>query len=331
MAQAVQPRPLGTANAANDTVVAAPQSQWDLAWRRLRRNKAALIGGVIVLLYLLIAVFAPVIAVHNPIADFGATKSFLPPFWQSTSPAGKTFDPEFPLGTDQQGRDVLSRILYGTRTSIVAGVLPVTIVVLVGTVLGFVSGLRGGFIDNLLMRVTDIFYAIPTELFLILIMVTLGNTQFGKAGNGVPLFLISVAVVSWSGLARLMRGNALSLREREFVDAARSVGASNTHIILRHILPNSVGIMMVWIAFAIPRFIIAEAILGYIGLGLRPSLNPNDFFITSWGRSFLDAYSIIGSQPGYLFALAAVVSILVISFTFFGDGLRDALDPRMKK
>jgi len=309
----------------------ASQSQRQLAWRRLRRNRAALIGGIVVTIYLLTALFASSLAPHNPIKDYGASKAFLPPFWQPESPAGKTYDPTFPLGTDQQGRDVLSRILYGTRTSIVAGVLPVTIVVLIGTTLGFVSGYLGGGADNLLMRITDIFYAVPTELLLILVMVTLGDTALGKAANGVPLFLIALSAVSWSGLARLMRGSALSLKNLAFVEAAQSLGASDFHIISRHILPNSVGVLVVWIAFAIPRFIIAEAILGYIGLGLRPSLNPNDFFITSWGRLFLDAYSIIGSQPGFLLAVAAVVSLLVISFTFLGDGLRDALDPRMKK
>ncbi|MFC1466340.1 MAG: ABC transporter permease [Candidatus Brachytrichaceae bacterium NZ_4S206] len=328
MAQATTSLP----RAASSAAPAMPsQSQWELAWRRLRRNRAALVGGVLVVTYILVAIFASSLAPHNPIKDYGAAKAFLPPFWQTESPAGKAFDPAFPLGTDQQGRDVLSRILYGTRTSIVAGVLPVTIVVLIGATLGFVSGYLGGGADNLLMRITDIFYAIPTELLLILVMVTLGDTTLGKAANGVPLFLLALAAVSWSGLARLMRGSALALKNLAFVEAAQSLGASRAHIITRHILPNSVGVLVVWIAFAIPRFIIAEAILGYIGLGLRPSLNPNDFFITSWGRLFLDAYSIIGSQPGFLLSVAAVVSVLVISFTFLGDGLRDALDPRMKK
>jgi oligopeptide transport system permease protein len=185
--------------------------------------------------------------------------------------------------------------------------------------------------DNLLMRVTDIFFAFPDVLFLILVMVTMGDSTLGKTANGLPLFLVALAVVSWAGLARLMRGSALTLKSREFVDAARSLGGSTRHIIFSHIFPNSLGIIVVWAAFAIPRFIIAEAILGYLGLGLRPSLTGNEFFVTSWGRLFLEAYSNVGSNPDYLLFISLVVSVLVIAFTFVGDGLRDALDPRMKR
>jgi ABC-type dipeptide/oligopeptide/nickel transport system permease subunit len=145
------------------------------------------------------------------------------------------------------------------------------------------------------------------------------------------LFLLAIAVVSWSGVARLLRGQTLSLRSREFVEAARSVGASNWHITIKHILPNTLGVILVWAAFAIPRQIIAEAILGYIGLGLRPALTPREFFVTSWGRMFLEAYQAINANPWYLLTLAFAVATLVIAFTFFGDGLRDAFDPRMKK
>jgi oligopeptide transport system permease protein len=331
MAQAVQSLPR-TQTSASTLPPSANQSQWALAWRRLRRNKAALAGGVIIFVYILIAILAPSISPHNPTTAYSG-KDQMPPFYRAQSPAGRVFDPAFVLGTDNAagGRDILSRIFYGTRTSLVAGLLPAIVVLLIGSAVGFVSGLLGGTVDNILMRITDIFYAIPSELFLILVMVTLGESPFGKSFQGVPLFLTSLAILSWSGLARLMRSSALSLKGREFVDAARSVGASSAHIIFRHVLPNSIGILVVWIAFAIPRFIIAEAILGYIGLGLKPSISGKEFFVTSWGRQFLDAYSTVNGQPDYLLVLAVAVSILVISFTFFGDGLRDALDPRMKK
>jgi oligopeptide transport system permease protein len=306
------------------------QSQWSLAWRRFRRNKAALVGLAIIALYILAAIFAPVIAPHNPVKDNSGLE-YIPPFWRGTSPAGVDRNSTFPVGTDAQGRDVLSRVIYGTRSSLAAGLLPVAVILVFGLALGFLSGWKGGFMDNLLMRITDIFFAFPEVLFLILVMVTLGDSELGKAANGLPLFLVALAIVSWAGLARLMRGSALTLKSREFVDASRSLGGSTPHIISRHIFPNSLGLIVVWSAFAIPRFIIAEAILGYLGLGLRPSITGKDFFVTSWGRLFLESYSNVGSQPDYLLFVAIVVSVLVIAFTFVGDGLRDALDPRMKR
>ncbi len=306
------------------------QSQWSLAWKRFRRNKAALVSIFIILIYFFIAAFAPLIAPHNPVKD-NSGMQYIPPIYRAVSPAGKERNSTFPLGTDSQGRDILSRVMYGTRTSLAAGILPVIFVLLIGMAVGFISGWRGGFMDNLLMRVTDIFFAFPDVLFLILVMVTMGDTTLGKTANGLPLFLIALAVVSWAGLARLMRGSALTLKSREFVDAARSLGGSTWHILTNHIFPNSLGIIVVWAAFAIPRFIIAEAILGYLGLGLRPSLTGKEFFVTSWGRLFLEAYSNVGSNPDYLLVISLVVSVLVIAFTFVGDGLRDALDPRMKR
>jgi oligopeptide transport system permease protein len=201
-------------------------------------------------------------------------------------------------------------------------------VLLIGGCIGYVSGLSGGAVDSWLMRITDVFYALPIELLLILTMITLGDSLLGKSFSGVPLFLAAIAVVSWSGIARLLRGQTLALRSREFVEAARSMGASNWHIISKHIIPNTLGVILVWAAFAIPRQIIAEAILGYIGLGLKPALTPNQFFVTSWGRMFLEGYAAINANPWYLLSLAVVVATLVIAFTFFGDGLRDALDPR---
>jgi len=308
------------------------QSVWSLAWRRMRRNKPAMISAVIVLLYVVLGIFASIIAPHSPVKAVSG-KAQLPPFWRAESPAGQKYDPAYVLGTDNAGggRDILSRILYGTRSSIVAGLLPAPVVLLIGTAIGFVSGYAGGMTDNILMRINDVFYAIPTELILILVTISFGESWFGRLGNGIWLFLLAVASVSWAGLARQMRGSALALRDREFVEAARSLGASDAQIIFRHVLPNSVSILVVWMAFAIPRFMIAEAALGYIGLGLRPSLNAKEFFVTSWGRLFLDAYSTVSGQPDYLLVIAVVVSVLVIAFTFLGDGLRDALDPRMKR
>ncbi len=311
-------------------IQAPSQSQWAQAWKRLKRNRIALISIGIVLAYILVAVLAAVIAPHNPIEDNSGHDS-LPPFWVTRSINGKSGEAAFILGTDGSGRDLLSRIIYGTRTSIVVGLLPTVVVLAIGTMVGFISGLRGGGTDNALMRITDVFYALPVELILILIFITIGDTPLGRVWNGVLLYIIGIAIVSWSGLSRLMRGSALGIKGREFVDAARSMGASNWHIIFRHIFPNSLGLIMVWAAFAVPRQIIAEAILGFIGIGLRPALDLKDFFVASWGRLFLDAYANVNGNPNFLASIAIVVSILVIAFTFMGDGLRDALDPSARK
>jgi ABC-type dipeptide/oligopeptide/nickel transport system permease subunit len=305
-------------------------SQWGMAWRRFRKNKAALFGSIIVIVYVMIAFLAPILSPHSPLGQNSGQDS-LPPAWVARSISGKAGDWVFPLGTDSLGRDLLSRIIYGTRTSITVGLLPTIFVLAIGTMIGFTAGLRGGSIDNALMRVTDIFYALPVELMLILIFITLGDTALGKTWNGVLLYIIGIAVVSWSGLSRLMRGSALTIKSRDFVDASRSMGASNWHIIFRHIFPNSLGLIAVWAAFAVPRQIIAEAILGFIGIGLKPALELKDFFVASWGRLFLDAYANVNGNPSFLLIMAIVVSILVICFTFMGDGLRDALDPKSRQ
>lgn len=305
------------------------RSQWSLAVQKFSRNRLAVASLILIAVYICAVAMAATIAPHNPVQDHRG-RDFLPPFWQARSPAGKPFDPTYPLGTDQQGRDVLSRVLYGGRTSLVTGILPVAVVLLIGASLGFTAGYTGGGADNVLMRVTEVFHALPAELFLILVMVTLTDAPIGRFGNGLPLFLLALATMSWSGLARLLRGNALQLRESGFVDAARSLGASHARIIARHIVPNSVGVIVVWVALAVPRFIIAETALGFIGVGLRPSLDPNEFFLTSWGRLFLEGYAIVGSQPGFLLTTGIVVSALVVAFTFVGDGLREAFDPRRR-
>jgi ABC-type dipeptide/oligopeptide/nickel transport system permease subunit len=306
------------------------ESQWAIAWRRFKRNTAAMFGGAIVLVYILLGLIGPAIAPHNPVQR-DSKNTDLPPSFITRTTNGKGGIAKYPLGTDTLGRDVLSKVLYGTRTAIVVGILPTAIVLLIGSLIGYVAGLSGGAVDSWLMRITDIFYAIPIELTLILIMITLGDTFLGKSFSGVPLFLVGVAIVSWSGVSRLLRGQTLALRSTQFIEAARSVGASNWHIITKHILPNTLGVIVVSAAFAVPRQIIAEAILGYIGLGLKPALTPREFFVTSWGRMFLEAYAAINANPWYMVVVAVVVATLVIAFTFFGDGLRDAFDPRGNK
>ncbi len=335
MAQTTSPNPISLpVQMPRARVSANPtgQNQWQLAWKRFRRNKPAIVGGVIVFIYLMIAVLGPSIAPHDPTQQNSGFDD-LPPAWvsQQSSINGKGGDGSFLFGSDSLGRDILSKILYGTRTAVAIGFLPTVLILIFGTAVGFFAGVKGGSTDNALMRITDIFYALPVELMLILLLVTLGDSPLGRVWNGLLLFMCGVAVVSWSGLARLMRGSAMGLRNREFVEASRSMGAGNFYIILKHILPNTLGLIMVWAAFAIPRQIIAEAILGYIGLGLKPAVNLSETsLVTSWGRLFLEGYANVNGNPWFLTLVAITVSILVISFTFLGDGLRDALDPRAR-
>jgi oligopeptide transport system permease protein len=290
---------------------------------RLMRNKASVVGLVIIVFFALVAIFAPLVAPHNPL-QINSGKDYLPPFWQDGS------DPSFPMGTDTLGRDVLSRVIYGSRVSMVIGFLPTIIILIIGTVIGLFSGYRGGSIDNILMRLTDVIYAFPDLLFFIIVMISFRDSFIGKLLNGLFLLFLALSFVNWVGVARLVRGQVLSLKEKEFIEAARCIGASDSRIMFRHIMPNSLGPIIIWAAFTVPGMIITEATLGYLGLGLRPTTDPKSFFITSWGSMMLDGQTAINSQPWILLTTAICVSLVVLAFTFLGDGLRDALDPRLQ-
>lgn len=314
---------------ANLDVAGKPRSLWADAWARLFRNRAAVAGMVIITFFLLVVVFAQVIAPHNPL-KINDSMGFLPPFWQAQGANGKPSDPTYILGTDTLGRDVLSRVIYGARVSMVVGFVPTIIILIVGTFIGMIAGYRGGFWDNFLMRVTDVVYAFPDLLFFIIVMISLRDTFIGNLFNGLFLLFSALALVNWVGEARVVRGQVLSLKEKEFVEAARCIGATDSRIMLKHILPNSLGPIIIMGAMAVPGMIITEAVLGYLGLGLRPSTDPTSFFITSWGSLLLEGQSAINAQPWLLLTPAICVALVVLAFTFVGDGLRDALDPRLQ-
>lgn len=325
--------PSGQTASAADTakVLSRPsRSFWRDAWSRLLHNKAAVAGALVILFFMFVAVFAPVLAPHNPL-ELNSGKGFLPPMWVENSSTGKAGTPEFILGTDNLGRDVLSRVIYGARVSMVVGFIPTLIIVVVGVSLGMIAGYFGGSTDNLLMRLTDIVYAFPDLLFFIIVMTALRATALGQFLNGLFLLFVALALVNWVGVARLVRGQVLSLKEKDFVLASKAVGAKDSRIMFRHILPNSLGVIIVAMAFLIPGAIITEAILGYLGLGLRPSTDPTDIFITSWGSMLLEGQTAINNQPWILLAPAIAVALVVLSFNFLGDGLRDALDPRLRE
>jgi len=325
MAVAAQPQPLAEVQ----QILAVPKrSLWQDAWARLLRNKASVVGLVIIVIFGLIAIFANVLAPQNPLQQ-NAGKKFLPPTFVGTF-LNKEPDPSFVFGTDFLGRDVWSRVIYGARVSMFVGFLPAIIILLIGGTIGMVAGYIGGRVDNLLMRFTDVFYAFPDLLFFIIMIIAFKDQPIGEWLSGLFLLFLALALTSWVGVARLVRGSVLSLKEKEFVEAARAIGATTPRIMFRHILPNALGPIIVWTAFAIPRYIIFEAILGYLGLGLRPATDPGSFFISSWGSLMLDGRTAFNTQPWLLLTPSLCVALIVLAFTFLGDGLRDALDPRLR-
>lgn len=298
------------------------------AFSRLLRNKAALVGITIIVFFALVAAFAAQIAPHDPL-QMNSGKDYLPPAWVEMR-AGKAGDPSFICGTDTLGRDVLSRVIYGARVSMIVGFIPTTIILVIGTLIGMIAGYFGGRVDNLLMRLTDIIFAFPDLLFFVIAMVALRDTWIGKLLNGLFLLFVALAVVNWVGVARLVRGQVLSLKQKEFVEAARSIGCKGPRIMFKHLLPNTIGVLVVSAAFNIPGMIITEAILGFLGLGLRPATDSKSFFVTSWGVLLLEGQTAINAQPWMLLTPAICIALVVLAFTFLGDGLRDALDPRMR-
>jgi oligopeptide transport system permease protein len=305
------------------------RSLWSNAWRRLKKNKAAMAGIVFLILLVLVAIFAPVIAPHNPVkSDVAHAGTFRQAAWVAKPNPLQTGDWSYVLGTDAIGRDVFSRLVYGSRVSIVVGFIPMLVIMVIGIPFGLAAGYAGGRLDNLLMRITDVVYAFPALLLAIVMQISFGATGFGKFLNGLVLLFFSISIVNWTGVARLVRGETMALREREFVESARASGASSVRIILRHILPNTLGPIIVAAAYIIPGAIISEAILSYLGVGVRPSVALDTPFPTSWGQMILDGSKTWQAQSWMLIAPSVAVGLITLAFTFLGDGLRDALDPR---
>jgi len=306
-----------------------PESLWRDAWRRLLRNRVAVAGGIFIIIVTVTAIFAddgiiawalgreaePLLAPYDyEKPDFENTRAS--PSLQRTAEGG------FPhlFGTDKYGRDVFSRIIYGGRISIAVGVICALVIMIFGLAYGSVSGYLGGRVDTLMMRFVDIMYAFPTLLFIILIMVILGSTAgFAAVRN----LVLAIGLVSWMGTARLVRGQFLSIKEQEYVLAARMVGARDLAIIVRHLLPNSLGPIIVSITLSIPGLIMFEATLSFIGLGVPPP-------VPSWGQMLNEGWKAMQANPHLIVFPALMLSLIMLTFNFLGDGLRDALDPQMR-
>jgi oligopeptide transport system permease protein len=241
------------------------------------------------------------------------------PFWTGS----KFTNANYPLGSDQLGRDILTRLLWSTQISMLVGFVPITIIFLMGVSIGLMAGYLGGWVDQLLMRITDVIYAFPDLLFLFIIMATLRNTAIGDIQGGLLLIFVAIAIVNWVGMARLVRGQVLSLKEREFVEAARAIGAKPKRIMIRHLFPNLLAPVIVSVAFGIPNAMLAEAVLSFYGIGIKPPT-------PSWGVMINEGFTVFSTTAWPVLLPAICISVVMLAFTFLGDGLRDALDPRMK-
>lgn len=278
-------------------------SLWLDAWRRLARNKLALLGLVIVTLFVLIAIFAPLIAPYGESEVVDVRLARMEPSWT------------FPMGLDRNGRDIFSRLMYGARVSLLVGLSAYILILLIAVPIGSIAGFYGGAIDNLLMRLVDVIYTIPQVLLVMLFV--------NARGAGLLNIVLGIGLIGWVTEARLIRAQFLTLREQEYIKASRVAGAGGRHIIGRHMLPNSMTPIIVAATFGIPTAIFIEAALSFVGVGIRPPQ-------ASWGQMIGDASNpaMIQADPHMLIFPVLAIGLVMLGFTFLGDGLRDALDPK---
>jgi oligopeptide transport system permease protein len=286
------------------------------AWQRFRRNRLAIVGASVVTLLIVLAASA------NLLVHFGLIKDpSLQDVLNIEVPPGS---PGHPFGSDELGRDTLSRLIFGARVSLTVGILVQLIILPIGLAIGLAAGYFGGRIDNLLMRFTDIWYAFPDLLFVLVVVSVFQQYTFGNIFLQVLMIFGAIALVNWVNLARLVRGQVLSIKEKEFIEAARSSGSPPLKLILKHLLPNSFGPIIVVLIFGIPQAIFLEAFLSFIGFGIQPPT-------PTWGQMVNSGYESIYANPTSVVFPAMAIGLTMLAFSFIGDGLRDALDPRMRR
>jgi peptide/nickel transport system permease protein len=280
------------------------------AWRRLRKNKLALAGLAWIILMILIAASAD-LWVSRYLGD--------PTYIDTTTVAQRTLLPpsaSHPFGTDKLGRDVASRIVYGARVSLLIGVVAVAIMVIIGLVAGAIAAYYGGWWDSIIMRTADVFFAFPYILFAIVLIAVLGK--------GLQNVFLAIGILGWPSIARVFRSSILSVKESEYVDAARAMGASVRRILVRHIMPNSVAPIIVYATMSVGGAILTEAALSFLGMGVQPPA-------PSWGGMLSEARSLIFTAPWVMLYPGIAIITTVLAFVLLGDGLRDALDVKLKE
>lgn len=304
-------------------VMSENTSYWQDAWRRLKKNKIAMVSLVVIILFILFAFIGPMLSPYTYDQQLRGENNLKPSF-------------AHPFGTDNLGRDLLVRVMYGARISIIIGVGASIIVLIIGSIYGAISGLIGGAVDNFMMRIVELIYSLPDILIIILLRLViedplkkafdsgkaLGGLQ--KLGPGIVAIFIVYGLLYWVGMARIVRGQVLQLKQMEYVNAAKALGSNNARLIKKHLLPNCIGQLVVTTMLQIPSAIFTEAFLSFIGLGVAAPM-------ASLGSLASDALNGIQAYPYRLYFPAIAISIIILAFNLFGDGLRDALDPKMKK
>jgi ABC-type dipeptide/oligopeptide/nickel transport system permease subunit len=301
------------------------RSLGQIAWMRLRQDKVAMGGGIVVVLLILIAIFGPYI-VQNPLTYH---ENLIDPTFSRPFGTLGGISAAHPFGVEPiTGRDLLARVVNGARVSLVIAFLSTALAVGIGVVMGVVAGFFGGWVDSVIARAMDIFLAFPLLVFAIALVGVIPSSAFGLSGNSlrIGLLVFVIGFFAWPYMGRIIRGQTLSLREREFVDAARSLGARGPYILFRELLPNLVGPILVYSTLLIPTNILFEAALSYLGVGIIPPT-------PSWGGMISDAVNngIYSVDPMYMIIPGLAIFITVMAFNLFGDGLRDALDPKSSR
>lgn len=313
----------GDIRSAEDERILAGASLWRDAWRRLLRNKLAVFGMIVVTLIIVASLFGPFIirkttgySYDTIPSDGNLTRSFAP----FTAPDG-SFSWTHPMGTDESGRDMLSRVLIGGRISLMVGIISTTVSLIIGVLFGAISGYLGGRVDNLMMRIVDVLYALPYMMIVIVLLAFFGGRS---ALSQLFLLFVALGAVSWLTMARIVRGQIMSLKNQEFVLAARATGVSVPRIIFRHLVPNALGPVIVYATLTIPTVMLQEAFLSFLGLGVQAPF-------ASWGSLAAEGIKDIAIFPWQLIFPGVTMALALFSLNFLGDGLRDALDPQTRQ
>lgn len=324
------------------TITRKERSLWAEGFGRLLKNKIAVLSAVFIIGLIFVAIFAEQISPYDYARQDLLANNAVPEWMLFMLPEGAEnyarISDIYPLAADHLGRDMLSRTIYGARVSLTVALVGSAVSLLVGIIYGMVSGYLGGRVDSVMMRVVDFLYAFPFLVVVILLQTYFKAVSRQGGGSGIGLFMINldnemggllflfiaIGLINWLGMARIARGQVLSYKKKEFVEAARAVGANDTRILTKHLFPNILGPLIVAETLAIPGYIFTEAFLSFIGLGVNPPT-------PSWGIMISEAVKGLRSYPNQILVPALALSITTLAFNFLGDGLRDAFDPRVKQ